>query len=102
MSFTYDVDAPKADGKGTEKVTLELPDLGQIPSGIVRRNRRSIEGFMWDAFEWGLSQKQLEILDRLPSDSVVPIYFAWRDAKDADEDEESDDAATSGKTSAKG
>jgi len=83
--FEYTTEVEAEDGKGTEKVTLRLKPFNRMPLGVLRRNRKDPEGQMWDSLEWGLSEDQHEILDRIPASEIEELMEAWSTASE-DED----------------
>lgn len=83
--FTYEVELPAEDGKGTDKVAFTLKPVGDVPVGILRRNRRNQEAQMWATFEWGLPAEQMDNFDRLTATQVVEMLNAWQQSSEAEQ-----------------
>lgn len=85
MSFTYETDVPEDDGT-TKRVKFVLKPITQVPVGVLRRNRNNQEAQMWATFEWGVSESQLELFDRLPAGEIETILEAWQESGERDQD----------------
>jgi hypothetical protein len=83
MPFEYKAELPLEDG-GTEPVVLVFKDIALLPIGVARKHRGSGEDQMWAMFEWGLSDEQLELFDRIPQPQLPQIIAAWREAEGVD------------------
>jgi hypothetical protein len=75
--FEYKAEVPTEDG-GTEQVVLHLKPIALVPIGVLRKNRRNLQLQMWDMFEWGLSDDELDVFDRIPSSQLEKIVDAWQ------------------------
>jgi hypothetical protein len=57
---------------------IDLPDFGQLPIGILRRARKVEESEQtWFILEELLSDKDLKILDTLPTSEFIQHMKAW-------------------------
>jgi hypothetical protein len=77
-NFKYTTEIPEEDGDGVEEVTLVFdkhPD--KMPLGIVRRHRGDQLALTIALVEWGISEGQLDLLDRVPISEMDPIVLAW-------------------------
>jgi hypothetical protein len=86
VSFEYCTDVPTEDGEGTEEVVFHLKDAGDVPVGILRRNRRNQDGLMWDTFEWAMPADEIEAFDRMSVSQVVEMFQAWQESQPTDQD----------------
>lgn len=65
------------DGKVVE---LTFKPFDQIPTGLVRKNRKDPESAAWDMIEWGLSEDDLAKFDKLPITAVEDVLDAWQES----------------------
>lgn len=79
--FEYKAEVLAEDGT-TEMVTLTLKPFDRLPIGVMRRNRHDAEAQMWATFEWGLTEDQLPVFDRLPAMEVEKILEAWQESSE--------------------
>ena len=87
MSFEYTVeDVTTEDGEGSESVTFVLKDVGKVPVGVLRRNRRNQEAAIFATFEWGLDEDQLDAFDRLDATQLAEMLQAWQESGEGDQD----------------
>jgi len=57
---------------------IDLPDFGQLPIGILRRARKVEESEQtWFILEELLSDRDLKILDTLPTSEFIQHMKAW-------------------------
>ena len=77
-NYEHEVEVPTEDGKGTEKVTLSLKPILELPVGILRRTRNNWEAQIFATFEWGLSEEQLAVFDRMPVPLMHEVLTAWQ------------------------
>ncbi len=63
-----------------ETVELTFKPFDQIPTGLVRKNRKDPEAAAWDMIEWGLSEDDLAAFDKLPIVDVEDILDAWQES----------------------
>ena len=56
---------------------LKFKPFAQIPAGILRKNRKDEEEASWQIIEWGLSEKDLEIFDQVPTEQMEAMFRAW-------------------------
>ena len=92
--FEYKTEIPAGDGT-VEDVVLHFNDIALLPIGVARSNRDNAENQMWATFEWGLSEDDLEIFDRIPQPQLPDIYKAWRDSEGIDAGESGASSASS-------
>jgi hypothetical protein len=93
--FEYKAEIPNEDGT-VENVVLSFKNMALIPNGVARKYRdTSDENRMWVQFEWGLSEEQLELFDRIPQPQLPSIIAAWREAEGVDLGESSASPASS-------
>jgi hypothetical protein len=58
--------------------TVELPDFGNIPTGVLRKARHETEQDQtWFILEQTLNAKQLAVLDALPVSEFAKHMKAW-------------------------
>ncbi len=58
--------------------TVELPEFGQLPVGILRKARKAEESEQtWFILEELLSDKDLKVIDSLPTSEFVKHMKAW-------------------------
>lgn len=63
-----------------ETVELTFKPFDQIPTGLVRKNRKNPEEAAWGMIEWGLSEDDLAAFDKLPIVDVEDILDAWQES----------------------
>ncbi len=58
--------------------SVELPDFGEIPTGVVRRSRmESDEDKSWFILEQTLDEDQLAIIDEIPVSEFAEHMKKW-------------------------
>jgi hypothetical protein len=62
--------------------TLKFRPLAQIPAGVLRKARKNPEEQLWGPFEWGLSDDDLAVLDRMPMGELPNVMSAWEKASE--------------------
>jgi hypothetical protein len=68
MSYTIDYKGKK----------VELPDFGQIPTGVVRKARtEDVNNQTWFILESLLTPKDLEVIDSLPLNEFTKHMTGW-------------------------
>lgn len=92
--FQYKTEIPCEDGT-TENVVLTFKDIALLPIGVARSNRSNAEEHMWATFEWGLSDEDLDVFDRIPQPQLPEIYRAWRESEGVDSGESGASSASS-------
>lgn len=72
-TYTYEA-------KDGSKITL--PSMGDIPSGVLRKNRKLDEvDFVFTLVEETADQAAIDALDKLPSSELEDLFAGWQ--KDA-------------------
>lgn len=80
---SIDVEVTNGNGSTVTK-TLKFKSFKLIPSGIIRKTRRSSQEQIWAAIEWACDEKNLEIVDLIPSSEIEDLVAKMNEASQVD------------------
>lgn len=92
--LSVEVEIFNSKGEG-EKIEVEFTSLTYLPLGVVRMHRDNFTAQLFAAVEWAMDEKNLAIVDKMPSPQLFDLYTRMQAASEVEVGESDGSSTTS-------